>query len=787
MRGLVDELRARGWLVAVGRCPEVDGSPPAWAWAEVLRSLAGQVPVGEFADDLAPLLRDDVPPPTGDATQARFRMHQAVADWLSSPSQRPIAIVLDDVHRADAETRRLVTSVVEKVTRTRLFVVISHRIEHSDELSELLAGIARSQPERITLGGLDDVAAEQLIAQVSGAQPSSVVLDALLERTDGNPFYLNEFARLLGSVGPRELLKTVPAGVADVVRHRLARLPESAQAILRLAAAVGRTVDVEVLTAASNVTDDEVFDALEAGEISGLMTEFGPTTMRFTHVLVRDTLYADISAARLRPMHAAIAAAVETVTPADVTALAHHLALSATRATADKAVHYCVVAAEQAESRYAYDRVVELYRQALDCLDLTEGQPRQRLDVLLRLIPALILSGDTTSFIGYRHEAVALAQQLGDDHLVARAISCWYVTPWWMRDYAYIEADFVGEVTASLAGADLTDAQRCQLLSAYLCEALIRDDPTLVDTLRELLSLARRTGDAETICKALFAAIAAYPFSRDNAECHAIRQELSDVAERHDLLSFQLVVAHFDVQAAVTSGDVQPARRALDESIVLANKLELRWVNVVLNEYEGCLASMTGDLERAETIYRATVDLMRQSDPDSAAADITLAEALFTLRFAQGRLGEIVDVVRVAYQATPQLFAASLACCLAAAGEEAKASEVFAAGPPTPDDTHFRVSRWVIGARAALMLGDDLGAAEMYERLLPNEHRVSGADRGYPLEPVAHTLGALALNMNNTDAARRHLERALDIATRCRNATWIDRIQADLARCRSQE
>ncbi|MDP9093178.1 MAG: AAA family ATPase [Actinomycetota bacterium] len=321
LRHVIGELRQRGWLVAFGRCPEVDGAPPAWAWAEALRSLAEQVPVGEFAAALAPLLRDDAPPPSGDATQARFQMHRAAAGWLSSQRQRPIVIVLDDVHRADAGTRAMLASLVQTATRARLFIIISHRVEPQEELTDLLASVASFDSERVRLTGLDELAAAELIASVAGSPPTSVVLRTLLERTEGNPFYLTEFARLLASVGARNL-QTVPAGVADVVRRRLARLPDSAQPVLRVAAVIGRTVDLEVLTRATSAAEDTVYDALEAAEMAGLLVEAGPNTVRFAHVLVRDTLYHQIPGVRLRSVHAAVAAAIEAVTPTDVAALA---------------------------------------------------------------------------------------------------------------------------------------------------------------------------------------------------------------------------------------------------------------------------------------------------------------------------------------------------------------------------------------------------------------------------------------------------------------------------------
>ena len=114
-------LESDGWLVAVGRCPDAEGAPPAWAWVESLRSLAERAPPGELAGPLAPLLQDDLHA-TGeiDASTGRFRLHRAVCAWLRAAARsRPLAMVLDDLHGADAETLALLDSAAEQLTGRR--------------------------------------------------------------------------------------------------------------------------------------------------------------------------------------------------------------------------------------------------------------------------------------------------------------------------------------------------------------------------------------------------------------------------------------------------------------------------------------------------------------------------------------------------------------------------------------------------------------------------------------------------------------------------------------------
>ena len=103
-------LAAEGWTVTIGRCPEHEGAPAGWAWAEALRHLARTVPPAE-PQALAPLLTD-TPARDGDAAAARFRLHRAVAGYLEEVSRAaPLLVVLDDLHRADGETLAILADV----------------------------------------------------------------------------------------------------------------------------------------------------------------------------------------------------------------------------------------------------------------------------------------------------------------------------------------------------------------------------------------------------------------------------------------------------------------------------------------------------------------------------------------------------------------------------------------------------------------------------------------------------------------------------------------------------
>ena len=136
---------------------------------------------------------------------------------------------------------------------------------------------------------------------------------ALRQRTDGNPFFLVEYARLAREGGDLSGLLAEahpPAAVHDVLARRLKRLPEETVSALRWAALVGRQFDLGTLAAVSRVEEDDLLDHLDPALDAGLVREDGIDRYLFGHALVRDTIYAAIPAARRARAHARVAEAL---------------------------------------------------------------------------------------------------------------------------------------------------------------------------------------------------------------------------------------------------------------------------------------------------------------------------------------------------------------------------------------------------------------------------------------------------------------------------------------------
>jgi predicted ATPase len=116
------------------------------------------------------------------------------------------------------------------------------------------------------------------------------------DRTEGNPFFVTELLRLLQSEGGLQaddplaaVQRAIPAGVRDVLRRRLARLPEQTNAVLLVAAVAGREFDLDLVETVTRLDEERALDAVEAAVVAGLVVEDEQAVgrCRFTHALVR--------------------------------------------------------------------------------------------------------------------------------------------------------------------------------------------------------------------------------------------------------------------------------------------------------------------------------------------------------------------------------------------------------------------------------------------------------------------------------------------------------------------
>ncbi|MFH8467198.1 BTAD domain-containing putative transcriptional regulator [Streptomyces sp. NPDC017991] len=764
-----EHLRSDGWFVVVGRCPEYEGAPPAWAWVEALGALARDIPPAQ-PGELAALLGEPGAgeAPTGDAaTVGRFRTHRAFAAWLrDAAGRRPLAVVLEDLHRADAETLALLEAAAA-VTGVPLLTVASYRpAEVGELLGKTLAHLAPGAPHRIALTGLPPQDVATLVEAVCGRPVDARTVTALTDRTGGNPFYVLESARLLAREGALVAVSEVPQGVRDVLRRRLALLPADARSALQLTAVVGLEADVSLLIDAADLDEDTLLCGLEAALAADLLTEPGPGRVRFVHALVRDTVYTDLPVVRRSRLHDRVARRLRCRRPDDLAALAHHFARSGRGSTAPLAIDYALRAAELAERRYAHDVAVDLIQQALGAhaaaASDSDGHREATVVLLVRLLGAQVRAGATDAARITRQRAVDLAILANRDDLVAAVYGAWTEPSLWRsRLEGFFDRTALTRLEHLAQDSTLDDPTRARVLQVLVDAVAAEDAPRAAEAAHAQLALARADGDPRLLASALMTSARLMPHEAQDTARPPLVAELRRLALTHDLPAYGWVCEHLDSLTAAARNDPDLVHRHTTDGLDIARRYRMLWAQGINTLASAMLATITGRFGVAEAEYAEADVLLQRIGAHQAAAPRTLG--LMTIRLTQGRTAEIEQDVRDLHAAVGDPVAVLHALVLARLGRMDEARLVSFPSRPVTD--HLYGLELDYRSELAVLQGDTDTATVLIGHLLPVRNQFGGTAGGaYASRPLAHALGDLYRLLNEEQAAADSYARAERVA-----------------------
>jgi hypothetical protein len=319
---LARHASARGAEVAWGRCWEEEGAPDLWPWLQVIRSCLRSLDddtlrelVGPHGGGLTALVaplrarRSDVEAHPPDSAKARFRLFNAIAHFLDGYAERmPLVVILDDLHRADAESLLLLRFFTQEQRQRRMLLIGTYRDPGAPPNRALMQAVveAMREPgtERLVLGGLSEAATRELLESFLGQSASAALVETVQVRTGGNPLFLTECARLLAA---REQAGGMLAASAsdlplngvlrESIEQRLAPLSPAHRQALAVAAHLGREIDCDALcelpdkAGLAELDRETATAALAAAEQLGIVVRGGPAgAQRFAHDLVRELL-----------------------------------------------------------------------------------------------------------------------------------------------------------------------------------------------------------------------------------------------------------------------------------------------------------------------------------------------------------------------------------------------------------------------------------------------------------------------------------------------------------------
>jgi class 3 adenylate cyclase/tetratricopeptide (TPR) repeat protein len=384
-----------------------------------------------------------------DPNQRRRRTLDAVKRLLLRESQiQPVLLIFESLHWVDSETQAFLDSLVESLPTARALLLVSYRPEYQHNWG------TRSYYTQFRIDPLPPASAEELLHALLGDDPGLTMLkQILIERTEGNPFFLEECIRTLeetraltgerGAYRPgREVQRIqIPATVQSVLAARIDRLPMEARRLLQAAAVIGMDVSLNLLQAIVDMPEDGLrrsLTQLQAAEFLYEVSLFPTVEYTFKHALTQDVAYSTLLQERRRALHARIVAAIEDLHAERLTEHVERLAHHALRGEAwGKAVQYLRQAGAKAAARAANREAVMLFEQALVAVQhVPEGRAssERAIDLRLDLRPPLLQMGQLERVLQLSREAEGMAEKLGDDQRLARVYT-------YLINYHYLKGE----------------------------------------------------------------------------------------------------------------------------------------------------------------------------------------------------------------------------------------------------------------------------------------------------------------------------------------------------------
>ncbi|WP_407559948.1 AAA family ATPase [Streptomyces sp. 184] len=611
-----------------------------------------------------------------------FRLADAVTTALVAVSHtRPVIVVLDDLHWADPASLRLLEFAAQHTWFERLLLIGTYRDAEVDTpghpLREQIAPLV-AKATTLTLTGLDRDGTARLMARTAGRDPDKALAAEVHRRTGGNPFFIEQTARLWAGGASAE---AVAPGVRDALQRRLQLLPAPVAELLVAAAVLGREFHRQVLAAAVGRPPGHVDRLLETAVAARLVVGRGAGTFAFGHDLVRETLYEGLDPAEARRRHAAVVRALdaapalsEKVFPAD---LARHAWAAGDELPAEQAVGLLRAAGQDAGSRLAFDEVLTHLRRAHE---RSAGAPtRCRVLAALDLGGALLHAGKTADAWPLFEDAVRTARAQDDPEMLARVALGVYSA----------------EGYCAMVPQDQAAANRLLLYEAHRAlargshpepaggpggEQELSSDQMAAELSITLSVSARRGQDDEELGFGLWTRHNAIWGLGTAAERVALTEELITLAERAGNVPGRHIAVAMRWVALLELGD--PRFPATYRGYVeVAEQSDLPSIRHTLAMDKSLVEALRGDFETAERHLADVVELSRDNEQEQWIE--LLDHHWWTIRMLQGRYAEAAEAaarVTVAGHGFPAVLQALTDL---RRGDPEPALRLTAEGPPT--------------------------------------------------------------------------------------------------------
>ena len=806
---------AQGASVLVGRCREEEGAPAFWPWIQILRThietahqetLSSLEPYAGVVSQMLPELRTLFPAvaplPDVEAEQARFRLLDAITRFLQASAKlKPLALMIDDLHRADTSSLLLLEFLVRELRASPIFILGAYRdldILGDATREQCLTRVARTATSRsIQLKGISRRAVGELVGQPEDAE----LVSALYEQSAGSPFFLTQLVQLLevdsaklSDKSADEWRFSLPTGVRDAISSQLSGLPPPTRETLTVAAVIGRDFSPAMLARGLEISFPEVVERLEPAVTARLIVDVQKHSgnYRFSHALLRDVVYDQIPKPDRGRLHKRIGEALEALHVSDldtcIAELAFHFTESAGMGDVGKAIAYCIAAGEQAASRLAHENAPEHFRSALQLMDIRDvADPRKRCELLIQLGASEMRIGDREMARQNLLHAANIARQIDAPELLARA-ALGLAPGFFTIEVGTYDPELESLLNEARSAIPKLQGELLVQVTARLAMAAVwSSTPGNCDKLSATaIALARDVQNPVTRAYALRARHGALWGPERFDERRQLISELGKISRSTGDAEIALMYRILNITALLERGDISRVDREILEYTTLSNSLQLPHSRWYVSLYLAMRALMEGRYENAKTAADQFLELGSRVH-DSNAPQSFGAHLILRL-WEKNQLDAISNLLAGFISEHPTMSAwKCVASFFYSENNNVDGTSIFNSFAELGFENIPLDETWAIAVQMLINtccnIGDSSRAEQLYDLSLPGKMHHTIVGYGVmSWGSRARELGNLASLMGRFEEAAEHFELAISQNRKTGGAPWVARSQYDYAR-----
>jgi DNA-binding SARP family transcriptional activator len=710
----------------------------------------------------------------------RYRVLSAIEILLDQAAAiRPVVLVLDDLHWADAPSLVLLKQLARSRSAAPLLIIGTYRDTELHEEHPLLAALASLHRARsvadLGVGSLQlgDIA-ELVEARLgTGETEAEAIANAVIARTDGHALFSEALVEAMADprLDPvsRQALD-VPTTVHQFVASSVSRLSRPARTMLAVGAACGTLFELATALRATNLDEDAAIDGLEECTRTRFLAETDTAgVVRFTHGLVRDVVYQGLPHLRRAHLHQAVADAIDARYAGDASRsaeIARHLGLApAERDNLRRRLDHARAAGTDSMRRVAYEAAAEQFLDALAAHHKLDGEPEEGAELRILAAQPLVFTGEAARATELCHEALGLARVLGDPMLLARAALV-------LEEASWTGYGFAAPATASaiervlrdaVAATEGIDTPRMVELRGQLLARLPRvqhfgtSPQDRLPAAEASLQIAEAIGSPQLRGAALEGMRWALWGDGDVERLADVSERILDEARLAGDRALEVRANVWRYLSRLDLGDLAGVHESISALRALGTALPEPLALWYPEVAETTLALLAGRVDDAEIAAMTALGVARRFELTWAVESFGIQ--LQQIRREQGRLAELEDATRAVaatHQGEPvwQLAVADLDLQLGRRdAARSQLAEVVGVIGDLPRDLTW-LAAVALAAELCADVADESSAAVIYPLLLPHADRIVVIGPGVAcLGSAARQAGALASLLGLGEAA----------------------------------